>query len=291
MVELAICDRLNRADEKSTLNCVARSADLPDDVAVLTEVRDSVFVVSLNDEARRNALTADIRTGLGEALARFRADAGLRAMVITGSGTAFCSGADLGPLLDGTMPTLVDMTESPAREGWITGFDFPLLFWELNKPTIAALNGPAIGAGFGLALACDMRVASTAASGATGFVHLALSAEYGLSHQLPRLCGPALAHELMLTGRRVDAAELLDLRLVNRVVEPEALMDTAFELAGAIAGMAPPAVAHIKQALRRSAEAQPFRAQIEYEAYLQSLSFATDEHAEALRRVGSRVRR
>jgi enoyl-CoA hydratase len=253
--------------------------------AVLTETRDGVFVVTLNDEARRNAMSAPLRTGLGEALARFRSDEALHVMVITGAGTAFCAGADMGPLLDGSMPRLIDMTGRPVREGWITGFDFPLLFAELDKPTIAALNGPAIGAGLGLALACDMRVASTASSAATGFVRLALSAEYGLSYIMPRLCGPAVAHELMLTGRRVDASELLQLQLVNRVVEPNDLMGVVLELAETIAGMSPQAVAHIKQALRRSWEAPSFRAHIEYEAYLQTLSFASDDHAEALRRL------
>jgi enoyl-CoA hydratase/carnithine racemase len=241
-----------------------------------TEARSGALIVTLDVPAKRNALTGEVRAGLAEAIQLFGGDDSLHTMVLTGAGTVFCSGADLESveqITDGPA-ALIDMARRPVRTGWVSGFDIPLLFAELDKPTVAALNGPAIGAGLGLALCCDIRIAVDTAFLDPGFVRLGLAPEYGMSYVLPRLCGLSVATEILVTGRRLSAAESVTAGLISRTVAPTALLEEALAISDRVSALPLSAVRRATQALRRSAESPGLREQVEYEAYLQTLSFA-----------------
>lgn len=263
---------------------------MPDDVSINLEA--NTLVVTLNNPERRNALTPSMRAGIAEAISRSNSDEAVRVMVLTGAGGAFCSGADVRALSDRVAPPdagtesrvrMVDMRERPIVGSESGGFDFSLLFWDMLKPTIAALSGPAVGAGFGLAMCCDLRVAATSAEAGVGFVRMGLSSEYGLSFTLPRVIGAARTFELMYTGRMLEASEMAEIGLVNRLVPDQELMGATLDLASRIASMPPLSVQRIRKAVHLGMESGSFHRQIEAEAYLQTLSLNSEDHKEGTR--------
>lgn len=252
---------------------------------MVVERQGRVVIATFNRPEKRNALTPGIREGICRVLQQSAQDAGVRVVVFTGAGDAFCSGANVGDLAaragsEGRRVIELEALKGGRQAG---GFDFAPLFWGFPKPIIAALPGPAVGAGFGLALLCDLRIASERARAAAGFIRMGLGCEYGLSYLLPRTIGLARAYEVLFTGRFLDAAEMLQLGLVNRVVPHEQLLPEALELAQAIARQAPMAVQRIKRAVHHGLENEDFRAQVEYEAYLQSIGLMSEDHQEATR--------
>lgn len=255
---------------------------------VVTDQVRSTLVVTLSNPTRRNALTDAMRVGICDSLSSAEADDDIKVLVLTGADGAFCSGADVRELnaraeKRNTEDVLVDMAGHPERSGRPGGFDFPLLFWDFPKPTIAAVNGPAVGAGFGLMMCCDLRLASSSASACAAFGRMGLSCEYGLSFLLPRLVGPAQALEILYTARRFEADEMLAMGLVNRVVPDAELMDQTMALADEIGRIPAGALRRIRTGVKRGMVATDYRHQIEYEAYLQSLGLAGDDHRDATR--------
>ncbi|MGN6251351.1 MAG: enoyl-CoA hydratase-related protein [Marmoricola sp.] len=207
------------------------------------ELRDRVALVTLDRPRARNAVNAALSTELGRALERAATDPQVRVVVLTGTGEAFCAGADLKAISRGESIDAED-----HREWGFAGF---VQHW-CDKPVIAAVNGFAMGGGTELALACDLVVASTAASFGLPEVRRGLLAAAGGLIRLQHQVTPKRAAELALTGSPVDAATAYAWGLVNRVVEPERLLEEALALAGTVAANAPTAVRTSKRLLHRT---------------------------------------
>ncbi len=196
---------------------------------------DGVAMLELHDPDRYNALTSGLVTELKEALSRIRDDRDVRVVVLSAAGKGFCSGAnmtggdELAPLARDRGPVgIVQMAQEHLAE-------LMLALRELRQPVIAAVHGGAVGGGLALALACDMRVASDDAFFAAHFIRVGMSScDVGTSYLLPRIVGPTIAMELMLTGRRFGADEAARLGVVNRVVPRADLLEAALELAAQI---------------------------------------------------------
>jgi enoyl-CoA hydratase len=249
-----------------------------DTPGIATERRDATVVATLNRPDRRNALTFAMFAELGRVCERVEADEAIRALVITGAGQGFCAGLDLDDAA--TLPDMALPEMLRQQEAWAGAI---AALRRLTKPVIAAINGAAAGAGFSLALAADIRVASTAARFNAAFVRIGLSGgDCGSSWLLPRIVGLGLASELLLTGRFVEAEEALRIGLVNRVVTPAELLPRALDLAAAIAANSPYGVRLTKKVLQTNVDAPSFEAAIELENRNQVLTSHTDDMREAL---------
>lgn len=210
------------------------------------EVTDHVGVITLRRPEAMNALTYTLYMELEDAVRESEA----RALVITGEGRAFCSGDDMKQILGGTGGPPPEFGERGRKTGGLTPAADALLYSDI--PIIAAVNGPAVGWGMELALMADIRVASRAAKFGELFVVRGLCCDAPGLVRLAQLVGREGAAELLFTGEVIDAERALAMGLVSRVVEPEALMDTATDLARRIAANPPLAVKALKQGLRRS---------------------------------------
>jgi 2-(1,2-epoxy-1,2-dihydrophenyl)acetyl-CoA isomerase len=214
---------------------------------ILFEVSDGVATLTLNRPDKLNAYVPQMGEDIVAAFRSVRDDATVRAVILTGAGRGFCAGVDLEALQalhagqsTGTGPRL-------GEEDFVRSFPLELL--EYPKPVIAAINGAAIGVGVTMALPCDIRIASEQAKLGLTFTKLGILPGLGSTHLLPRIVGMGRAQELVLTARVIRAAEALEIGLVNRVVAPEALLDTAHEMTALIAGCDPDALALAKRAL------------------------------------------
>src|SRR5690348_7159701 len=216
-------------------------------------------------------------TALPEALHRLGADAEVGAIVITGAGRGFCAGGDVK-----TMASRAAQGFEQRVEGLRRMHQLPLLLRTMPKVVIAMVNGPAVGAGLGLALACDLRVAGRSARFGTGFGGVGYSGDFGGSWSLTRLVGTAKARELYLLGDIIDAATALSIGLVNRVVEDEALQEETMALARRIAEGPRVAFGYMKRNLF-AAETEPFADVLELEALHQARTAMTEDHLEASR--------
>jgi enoyl-CoA hydratase/carnithine racemase len=211
-------------------------------------VVDGVATIRLNRPQARNAFTVEM-TGLwADAVREAQDDPAVAVVVLTGTGTAFCAGADLGSELS-RRPTPLDakttLHEKIHRIARAVA--------DLDKPLIAALNGVAVGAGLDMALMCDLRIAARSARFAETYVRLGIAPGNGGAWFLPRIVGEAKALELLLTGDFVDAEEALRIGLVNRVVADDELTAHVAALARALADAPPLAVRTIKRTVRQSA--------------------------------------
>ena len=234
-----------------------------------------VVVLTLNLPERRNAMTPELTEAWQGAVAALRSDPSVRAVVVTGAGAAFCAGGDLSWLDTGPGVSVAELRERmlPFYRAWLS-------IRELEVPTIAAVNGAAVGAGAALALACDLRYAGAGASLSVPFTALGIHAGMATTWLLPEVAGLAVARELLLTGRRVPAAEAERLGLVNRVVEGDLLAEVT-EIAGRIAANAPLATRLTKLALARGGHASIEDA-LQWEALAQPVTMATADLAEGL---------
>lgn len=251
---------------------------------LLATLDEGVALVTLNRPESRNALSDTLSPALRRLFARLAEWEEARCVVITGKGTAFCAGGDVKGMGGRQTPRkdrpttregmIADLTE---RQQALTG-----ALYALPQPTIAALPGPAAGAGFSIALACDLRIATHSAFLTTGFARVGLSGDYGASFFLPRLVGPAKAHELFFTGERIDSETALSLGLLNRVVEEDQLMETTLEWARRLA--AGPTVAYrlMKANLRRG-QTEDLPTCLAHEAEGIVDSAQTEDHREAVR--------
>jgi 2-(1,2-epoxy-1,2-dihydrophenyl)acetyl-CoA isomerase len=193
---------------------------------------DGVATLTLNRPDRLNALSTPIMEGLLDALPRLAADPTVGAIVLTGSGRAFCSGGDVKSMAEGasSQRSLEDaVTHLRGR------MEVSRLLHEIPKPTIAMLNGPAAGAGLSLALACDLRIAAQSARLHTAFANVGFSGDFGGSYFLSRLVGTGKARELYYTAEPLNAADALSLGIVNRVVPDADLVETTMLLASKLA--------------------------------------------------------
>jgi 2-(1,2-epoxy-1,2-dihydrophenyl)acetyl-CoA isomerase len=245
---------------------------------LLYGVEDRVATLTLNRPERLNALGDTLREDLYAALAQAAADPAVRVIVLTGAGRGFCSGGDVKAMSER------EQSGPPSpQEQWMPIRDRVILAMrDCPKAIIAAVNGPAAGAGMNLALACDLRIASTAAKFTQSFVKRGLAPDWGGTWFLPRIVGTAKAAELIFTGDAIDAAEALRLGIVNAVVAPEALMAEARVLARRIADGPPVAIQLAKRALYRSQDSD-LRAGLEFETFAQGICRATEDSKEGVR--------
>lgn len=246
---------------------------------LLYDVQERVATLTLNRPERLNALGGTLREDLYEAVQQAAADPGVGALIITGAGRGFCSGGDVKSMSEREGAA----APPPTSERWAPIRDRVVLaLRDCPKPIIAAVNGAAAGAGMNLALACDMRIASTAAKFSQAFVRRGLAPDWGGTWFLPRIVGMAKACELIFTGDTVDAAEALRLGIVNAVVAPEALMATASELARRIAAGPAIAIQLAKRALYH-AEDVNLRSGLEFETFAQGICRETEDAKEGVR--------
>jgi enoyl-CoA hydratase/carnithine racemase len=205
---------------------------------VLVEKRNAVVFVTINRPEKRNAMDPATMQALAEAADSVDADPDARVMVLTGAGTAFSSGMDLQAFSQGDRNRPAGRSRFPAIPA--------------SKPAIAAVNGPAVAGGFELVLACDLAIAAEGASFGLSEVQRGLFAAGGGAFRLPRIAGPRLAMEVLLTGDRIDAARALEYGIVNQVVPAADVLASAEELASRIAAAAPLGVAETLTLARRS---------------------------------------
>ena len=246
---------------------------------LLYAIEDRIATLTLNRPERLNALGDTLRDDLCDAFIKSAADPEVRVIVLTGAGRGFCSGGDVKSMSErdksGEVP--------PASEKFAMIRDRIILAMrDCPKPVIAAVNGAAAGAGMNMALACDMRIASTAAKFSQAFVKRGLSPDWGGTYFLPRLVGTAKACELLFTGDTIDAAEAFRLGIVNAVVAPEALMPETYKLARKIADGPPVAIQGTKRALYHSQDVD-LRAALEFETFAQTVVRETEDVKEGVR--------
>jgi 2-(1,2-epoxy-1,2-dihydrophenyl)acetyl-CoA isomerase len=215
---------------------------------ILHEKEAGVGWVRINRPQRLNAFSLTMREELESALAAFEADHDVRCIILTGVGRAFCTGGDVQVMAD-----LIEAKDLQRFETLVrAGARVVQLIDQMSKPVIAAVNGPAAGAGACLALACDLRIASEMATIGFGFLRVGLHPDWGGSFFLPRLVGPALAAEFLYTGEMIKAERGERLGLFNRVVSPHDLESAARTLAGQIAAAPFAIVTELKRTLRTS---------------------------------------
>ena len=209
-------------------------------------------------------------------MATLRQDRSLRALVVTGAGAAFCSGGDVSWI--GSEP---DATVEELRARMLPFYRAWLSVRDLEVPTIAAINGPAIGAGLALALACDLRYAAADAKLGVPFTALGMHPGMATTYLLPQVAGTAVARELLLTGRVVSGTEAAELGLVTRALPTEDLLAHALDVADEVAAKAPVATRLTTLALR--AQHADIEAALQWEAMAQPITLATADLHEGLR--------
>jgi enoyl-CoA hydratase/carnithine racemase len=203
---------------------------------LLCVIRDRVAIITLNRPEARNSLSDRLTPALRTMIRTCGENPEIGVLLITGAGTAFCSGGDvkgMGAHRDKKKQEMSydeKVADLQERQRLLTG-----ALVSVRKPTIAALPGPAAGAGLAIAMACDIRIAAQSAFVSTGYLRVALSGDYGIAWLLTRLVGTARARELMFTAEKVDAARCEQIGLVNRVVPDDKLQEEAFALAKAMA--------------------------------------------------------
>jgi enoyl-CoA hydratase len=246
-------------------------------IAVSTP-REGIVVAELNRPERLNAITFAMFDEFLELQAQVDADPRARVLVLTGAGRGFCAGLDLDEAA-----TLPDMTAAEMLDGQRTWAAAIAGFRLMRTPVVAAVNGAAAGAGMGLALAADVRIASSAARFNAAFVRIGLTGgDVGVSWMLPRVVGFGRANELLLTGRFVDADEALAIGMVTDVTSPDGLLDRALGVAEQIRGNSPFGVEMTKQVVQQNVDAPSLEAAIAIENGNQVLSTRTVDMREAL---------
>lgn len=246
---------------------------------LLYDVQDRIATLTLNRPERLNALSDTLRDDLYDAVTKSASDPAVGVLVITGAGRGFCSGGDVKSMSERDQAGQAASTRerlAPMRDRII------LAMRDCPKPVIAAVNGAAAGAGMNLALACDMRIASTAAKFSQAFVKRGIPPDWGGSYFLPRVVGIAKACELIFTAETIDAAEALKLGIVNAVVAPDELMAETCKLARKIASGPPVAIQLSKRAIYHNQDVD-LRAALEFETFAQNVCKDTEDAKEGVR--------
>ena len=247
---------------------------------LIDKPRPNVAVVTLNRPERMNAMAFDVMIPLRQTLEQVSRDNDTRVVVITGAGGAFCSGADLED--SGVVPDIGGLTTPGiAWRAMELLHDVIMVIRKMHQPVIAAVNGPAIGGGFCLSVAADIRVGSEDAYfRAAGINNGLTSTELGISYLLPRAIGASRAFEILLTGRDVDAAEAERIGLVSRTVPPSGLLDACYDMAERIIGFSRVGVEGTKRLLWAGLDASSLQAHMDHEGHAQLLVRLTTENFE-----------
>src|SRR5438477_10222808 len=237
---------------------------------------NGITTLTLNRPERLNALSPAMTSALKEALERLSTDRGCGAIVITGAGRGWCAGGDVKTMESRGR----DQTVEDRVEGLRQAHQLPLLLRTMPKIVIASINGPVAGAGLGLALACDLRIAGKSARFGTAFARIGYSGDYGGSWSLARLVGTAKARELYFTADIVDAHEALALGIVNRVVPDARLEDETMALAERLARGPRIAYRYMKRNFN-AAESGTLKDLLDLEAWHHTRCGMTEDHREA----------
>ncbi len=244
---------------------------------LLLEKKDGIATITLNAPDKRNAITIKMRESLALAVGEVAKDDEVRVVIVTGAERAFCAGIDVTGL-----KSRFEGQERPRYQRLqMMGVGWADVFFKLDKPVIAAINGAAVGAGFTLAMSCDIRIASERARFGSLFILRALVPDCGLTYFLPRVVGTSKALELMFTGELIDAPEAERLGIVNRVVPHDELMKVAQELAARIAQQPPIALELTKRLVYRSM-IEDIARHLDWETYAQQLCMQTEDHKESV---------
>jgi enoyl-CoA hydratase len=252
-------------------------------LVLIDKPQPKVAVVTLNRPERLNAMSIELVIELDDALNAVAADNEVSVVVLTGAGRGFCSGLDLKDY--GLIPNMDGLSVGRIAQRSMRYYSRLILtIRRMPQPVIAAVNGPAFGGGMCLALGPELRIAAESATfNATGIVNGLTSTEMGISWLLPRLIGAAHAHDLLLTGRRIDAAEALRMGLVSRVVPDDALLDEALEMAAGMTRFSPYGLQMTKEMLWVNLENPSLTAAIEMEDRNQLMLGFTENLPEAIR--------
>ena len=240
---------------------------------VLTERRGGVSIIRLNEPRTLNALSPGIKAGLAEAVAGLSSDPGSRAIVITGTGRAFCAGGDIR--------SMDEHRAVPVRRRMQASHEWVLRLMTCEKPVLAAVNGVAAGAGFSIALMADIVYAAEDARFKAGFPGIGAAPDLALAYTLPRAVGAMRAREILLTNREVSAVEAQALGFVAAVYPAAGLLDEVLAIADTLACGPSVSFGQTKRLIARSFEL-PLEAFLEQEAYAQMTAFGSDDFAEGV---------
>src|SRR5712691_12302951 len=254
---------------------------------VSTETEGGIAWIRLNRPEKMNAIGALTRKQLGDAIKDAERDDAVRVVVLTGSGRAFSSGADVTEMVQGAG------MRTPEDVGNVLRNEYMPMLMRLRtmpKPVIAAMNGPAVGIGASFALPCDIRIATPEAYLLEAFINIGLAPDGGVSWLLPRLAGTGVAYEMFFTGKPLAAADAHRLGVINRVVPAERLEEEVRDLANHLASQPRQALAGAKRAINRAFEST-YEEAVEFESYLQEAQVANGEFAAGVRKfVASRAK-
>src|SRR5258707_4489846 len=252
---------------------------------LLTEVKDRVLYLTLNRPDKLNALRAELMGGLVDNLSRAATNPEIGAVVLTGAGRGFCSGGDIGGMRErnensgaGASTTTIEDRVAGLRRGE----EASLMLHEMSKVTIAAVNGPAAGAGLSLAMACDIRIASDAARFGTAFAKVGFSGDYGGTWSLTPLVGSAQARGLELLCEGIRAEQAPRIGLANRVVPAASFKDEVHAIASRIANGPTIAYGYMKANLNAALNHE-FNELLDREAWGQTMTGRTEDHREAVK--------
>ncbi len=268
--------------------------------------RSGVVLLTLSLPERRNAMTPELTAAWAQAMESLEQDDSVRAVVVTGAGTAFCAGGDLSWLghadpadrgtagadtgVAGAADAGADARPVPTpaqlRAKMYDFYRTWLRVRDLEVPVLAAVNGPAIGAGLCLALACDLRYAAPTARFSVPFLALGLHPGMAATYLLPEAVGMARAREMLYTGRVVGASQAVELGLINHVLPAEGLVEEVLDVAASVAAAAPVAVRLTKAALRHGPRS--YAEALEWEALAQPVTMASHDLQEGLRAVSEK---
>lgn len=242
--------------------------------AVLVEIKSAVATIRMNRPSAMNSLNDTLVNDMTAALTQVQNDPSVRAIVLTGNGKAFCAGGDLFYLT--SLQQLTAARNFIAAAGNITS-----MIMNMEKPVIAMVNGVAAGAGFNLALACDIVFCAKSARFAQSFSKVGLVPDCGGMYLLPRVVGRHKAKELMFTADLIDAETALKLGVVNQVVDDAQLQEVTYQFADRMAASAPMAIALMKRVLNQS-DNYDLATTLEFEANMQTLCMQTEDHKEGV---------
>jgi len=250
---------------------------------ILIERDRDVAILTFNDPKRLNAMSQAMGEAFAAQIAKLTGDDALRALVLTGAGRAFSAGGDLDMIQARADEGAAEpgIARRGIRDSMRAFYKLFLSVRDLPCPTIAAVNGAAVGAGFCVALACDVRLASSQAKLGLNFTRIGLQPGMGATWTLPRLVGPAHAAEILYSSRVMTGEEAARIGLVNRALEPDGVVSAARELANEFASNAPAAVRATKRALARSSNAT-LEDQLSFEAHEQAITFETRDAQEGI---------
>jgi 2-(1,2-epoxy-1,2-dihydrophenyl)acetyl-CoA isomerase len=244
--------------------------------SVLIEINNCVATITLNEPKSLNSLSLALVKGLKEAIREVKENNEVRAIILTGNGKAFCAGGNIKEFPDGIQKASIGREYMEESVSLLTGLA------QLEKPTVAAVNGYAVGAGFSLALACDFVLATEETIFAMVFNKIGLVPDLGGLYHLPRIVGMARAKEIVFSARDISAKEAKDYGIVLDIVRQEELIEKAQELAGSLAIKATQAIGLSKFILNRSFELS-LEQLLQEERFAQAVAFSTDDHAEGIK--------